>query len=85
MITKEEITENLKNDLSEPNLQIFKNSVNSEFINDQLTLIVNDNYMKQWLENKCYSLIASYFNCEIKIDVQTNDEEQEDQLELFSY
>ncbi len=83
MITKEEITENLKNDLSEPNLQIFKNSVNSEFINDQLTLIVNDNYMKQWLENKCYSLIASYFNCEIKIDVQTNDEEQEDQLELF--
>ena len=85
MITKDEILDNLQNDLSEPNLQIFKNSVDIGFENDELSLIVNDNYMKQWLENKCFSLISSYFDCHIKIQVNITEEDdsKEDQLELF--
>ena len=64
MISKDIILEQLQADLSEPNLNIFKNSVdveNSEN-NQDVQLIVNDNYMKQWIENKCLSLIQSYFN-----------------------
>ena len=49
VITKEHLIENLKNDLSEPNLQIFKNSVDVD-IRHSLKLIVNDVYMKQWIE-----------------------------------
>ena len=49
MVTKKELIEKLKDDLSEPNLQIFKNSVSTEFNNDSLSLIVSDTYMKQWV------------------------------------
>ena len=85
MITKDDLLEKLKEDLSEPNLQIFKNSVSIDYNNDQLALIVSDAYMKQWIENKCYSLIASYVDCKLMIDVQEKEEDSKDtnQLELF--
>ena len=66
MITKEELLNKLTEDLSEPNLQIFKNSVNVESSNDKVVLIVSDAYMKQWIENKCYS--ANIFICKLPID-----------------
>ena len=81
---EKELIEKLKDDLSEPNLQIFKNSVSTEFNNDSLSLIVSDTYMKQWVENKCFSLISSYVNCAINIEI--NEEElssETNQLELF--
>ena len=59
-ITKENLIENLKNDLSEPNLLIFKNSVEVLESSQNLTLSVSDPYMKQWIENKCLTLIKSY-------------------------
>ena len=62
-ITKEELLNHLKNDLSEPNLQIFKNStveVNEE--NNNVFLTVNDPYMKQWIENKCLTIIKTYID-----------------------
>ena len=85
MITKEELLDQLKSDLSEPNLKIFKNSVSIECNDGQLSLIVCDVYMKQWIENKCYSLISSYVDCSIVIDVQETEEDsnENNQLELF--
>ena len=85
MITKEELLNKLTEDLSEPNLQIFKNSVNVESSNDKVVLIVSDAYMKQWIENKCYSLISSYVSCPLMIEVQEKEEDpaETNQLELF--
>jgi chromosomal replication initiator protein len=85
MITKENLIEKLREDLSEPNLQIFKNSVSLEPTNDQIVLVVTDVYMKQWIENKCFSLICSYVDKPVFIDVQEKEEEIQDnnQLELF--
>ena len=65
MITKELLLDNLANDLSEPNLLIFKNSVDLSSVEDNPSsfhIVVNDNYMKNWVENKCLSLITSYFD-----------------------
>tara|TARA_Y100001935_G_scaffold255305_1_gene267641 strand:+ start:2619 stop:3920 length:1302 start_codon:yes stop_codon:yes gene_type:complete len=85
MITKENLLEKLKQDLSEPNLQIFKNSVSVEPSDGKLMLIVSDVYMKQWIENKCFSLICSYVDEPVQIDIQEKEEELQDnsQLELF--
>jgi chromosomal replication initiator protein len=85
MVTKDIILEQLQDDLSEPNLQIFKNSVDVEFLNDEVFLIVSDNYMKQWIENKCFSLITSYVSFPIKIDIEDAAESSKEtnQLELF--
>ncbi len=85
MITKENILEKLTEDLSEPNLQIFKNSVSVEHNKDLILLIVNDAYMKQWIENKCLSLISSYVDQAIEIKIEEIEEEPNDtdQLELF--
>jgi chromosomal replication initiator protein len=86
VVTKDIILEQLQDDLSEPNLQIFKNSVDVNFLNDEVLLIVSDNYMKQWIENKCYSLITSYVSFPIKIDIEqtTESAKETNQLELFS-
>ena len=83
-ITKEDILNHLKNDLSEPNLQIFKNSVEVNEEKEAVSLIVNDAYMKQWVENKCLTIIKSYIDKVIQIEisemVESNDNSQ---LELF--
>ena len=47
---EKELIEKLKDDLSEPNLQIFKNSVSTEFNNDSLSLIVSDTYINNGLK-----------------------------------
>ena len=85
-ITKEELLNHLKNDLSEPNLQIFKNSVEVDQENNSLKLVVtNDPYMKQWIENKCLSIIKSYVDLAVQIDVTENgDTKETNQLELFN-
>ncbi len=84
-ITKENLLENLKNDLSEPNLQIFKNSVDVDDLGHSLKLIVNDVYMKQWIENKCLTLIKTYVEQTIQIEVDEKEEASDtNQLELFN-
>lgn len=84
-ITKENLIENLKNDLSEPNLLIFKNSVDVLESSQDLTLSVTDPYMKQWIENKCLTLIKTYVDKPILIEVNENNDPQDtNQLELFS-
>ena len=84
-ITKEELLNHLKNDLSEPNLQIFKNSVEVDQENNSLKLVVTDPYMKQWIENKCLSIIKSYVDLAVQIDVTENgDTKETNQLELFN-
>ena len=84
-ITKENLIENLKNDLSEPNLLIFKNSVDVLESSQDLTLSVTDPYMKQWIENKCLTLIKSYVDKPILIEVnESNEPLDTNQLELFS-
>ncbi|MGA0241735.1 MAG: DnaA ATPase domain-containing protein, partial [Candidatus Marinamargulisbacteria bacterium] len=83
-IKKDDLVINLQNDLSEPNLQIFKNSVDVQTINNTIRLIVGDAYMKQWIENKCLSIIKSYVNQPIEIHIETpNDPVETDQLDLF--
>tara|TARA_A100001015_G_C15033940_1_gene734853 strand:+ start:967 stop:2271 length:1305 start_codon:yes stop_codon:yes gene_type:complete len=85
IITKEILIEKLTEDLSEPNLLIFKNSVSVNFEDQTLMMVVNDTYMKQWIENKCLSLISSYFDCSVEINVEEQIEDSNDsnQLELF--
>ncbi len=85
MITKDLLLEKLKEDLSEPNLQIFKNSVSLATDTDRVILIVNDIYMKQWIESKCYSIISSHVDCPVMIEIQEVEEDpaEMDQLELF--
>ena len=85
MITKDLLLEKLKEDLSEPNLQIFKNSVSVTSDNNHVTLIVNDIYMKQWIESKCYSIISSHVECPVSIEIEEIEEDpnEMDQLELF--
>ena len=41
--------------------------------------------MKQWIENKCYSLLSTYVDLPLTIDVQEKDDDNQDtnQLELF--
>ena len=83
-ITKEDILNHLKNDLSEPNLQIFKNSVEVNEENNNVFLTVNDPYMKQWIENKCLTIIKTYIDKTIQIEInETDDTKDTNQLELF--
>ncbi|MEK9727762.1 MAG: chromosomal replication initiator protein DnaA [Candidatus Margulisiibacteriota bacterium] len=84
-ITKDSLIEELKNDLSEPNLQIFKNSIEVEDGPDAIKLIVNDAYMKQWIETKCLNIIRSYVNKITQIEViEDLDTTDNNQLELFN-
>lgn len=41
--------------------------------------------MKQWIENKCFSLISSYVDTPVTIDIQEKDDDVQDisQMELF--
>jgi chromosomal replication initiator protein len=82
---KNDLIEKLSNDLSEPNLQIFKNSVGIKILSNSISLIVSDTYMKQWIENKCFSLLSTYVDLPLTIDVQEKDDDHHDtnQLELF--
>ena len=86
-ITKESIITQLSNDLSEPNLNIFKNSVDISLDDDSedVLITVPDTYLKQWIENKCFSLIRSYFNAHsFRIIVKERTEAtDQNQLELF--
>ena len=84
-IAKKTLIENLKNDLSEPNLQIFKNSVDVKDLGESILLSINDAYMKQWIENKCLTIIKSYINQSIQIEIEESEEVSDtNQLELFN-
>ena len=87
MLTKEIVLAQLQTDLSEPNLNIFKNSVSVQCNeSNEVQLIVSDNYMKQWIENKCLSLIASSFDLySFTISIEASEDASEtNQLELFN-
>ena len=83
LITKEKILKRLENDLSEPNVLIFKNAVNIDIKEEEVTLHVEDEYMKQWIETKCLPFIQNYTHLPIEIIIKESQKEDVDQLELF--
>jgi chromosomal replication initiator protein len=73
IITHEILIEKLQNHLSEPNLLIFKNSVEVSHASNQLTLTVTNDYIKRWLETKCLAIIESFTNDPVVIHIQESD------------
>ena len=63
----------------------FKNSVEVNEENNNVFLTVNDPYMKQWIENKCLTIIKTYIDKTIQIEInETDDTKDATNLNYFN-
>ena len=77
LITPSEIIEKLRLSLNEANVKLFESAVSIQTHDDTIHLVVSDQYMRQWVETKCLSIIQSQIDVPIQIVMDDQPESPE--------